>query len=164
MNKRLTQTRRSYSEFYRLYIKVRGRYAGEAFPAFPVKLTERESRKEKVLIERRKKLEEFLKFVCENKLFIPEFFEFLKEEHELPQFTNAYSNKESVQSNSYVSPFLAGNIGNISGVESRNSSSQNSRKGRQSEKSLSFNQPFDESDAKSFLDDSESSQNNQRNF
>jgi len=173
MNKGLLQTRRSYSEFYRLYIKVlipiilsnkieqvRGRYAGEAFPAFPVKLSERESRTERVLIERRKKLEDFLKFICQNKLYIPEFFEFLKEEHELPQFTtNSRPEKDSIQSSSYVSPFLAGNS---SGVESRNSNS-NSRKGQQSEKSLSFNQPLDESDAKSFLEDSESSQYNQRN-
>jgi len=163
MNKGTTQTRRSYSEFYRLYTKTKGRFPGEVLPVFPAKLSERESRKEKTIKERRKKLEDFLKYICQNKLYTPELFEFLKEEHELPIFVN-HIEKDSVKSNSIISPFMRS-----IGGDSRNSRTEESKSkssltlSRKGDKSLSFNQPLDESLTKSFLEDSESSKSHQSN-
>jgi len=167
MNKGTTQTRRSYSEFYRLYTKTKGRYPGELLPVFPAKLSERESRKEKTIKERRKKLEDFLKYICQNKLYTPELFEFLKEEHELPIFIN-HIERDSVKGNSIVSPFLR-SIGNASDLNSKNSRTEESKSksslslSRRGDKSLSFNQPLDESLTKSFLEDSESSKSHHTN-
>eukprot|EP00331_Platyophrya_macrostoma_P009695 CAMPEP_0176414816 /NCGR_PEP_ID=MMETSP0127-20121128/5469_1 /TAXON_ID=938130 /ORGANISM="Platyophrya macrostoma, Strain WH" /LENGTH=554 /DNA_ID=CAMNT_0017794759 /DNA_START=354 /DNA_END=2018 /DNA_ORIENTATION=+ len=81
-------TRRSYSEFYKLYQKTRKYYPDAILPYFPEKKTKSESSETGTIEQRKDQLSLILKKISEKRLHTAHLDEFLKSDEVLPNFSS----------------------------------------------------------------------------
>jgi len=142
----LKSTKRSYSEFYRLFKKTKESYPKEKLPEFPAKKNVFDSHTRETTQERKRTFDQFLLKVRENKLYTRYLFEFLKTPDELPYFGYETGRESDI----YVL-----SVANPDDPLASLAKSPKSEYGNSLHQTLSFEQPLNMSAAQSLLRESE---------
>jgi hypothetical protein len=88
LNGKKCETKRSYSEFYKIFNKIRSLYPNYNFPKFPEKKSKNEAQQQEVLQERKDIFESFLKLLIERYQYENVYMkDFLRPETEIEDFT-----------------------------------------------------------------------------